>query len=59
MQVARQTVYHDAKHPSHIVLPVIPGQGQGKGTPRSGSANPSPLGAAAKAEKPVNFKGFQ
>jgi predicted acyl esterase len=24
MQVARQTVYHDAKHPSHIVLPVIP-----------------------------------
>jgi len=24
MQVARQTVFHDAKHPSHIVLPVIP-----------------------------------
>lgn len=26
MRVARQTVYHDAKHPSHIVLPVIPAQ---------------------------------
>jgi hypothetical protein len=24
MQTARQTVFHDAKHPSHIVLPVIP-----------------------------------
>lgn len=21
---ARQTIYHDAKHPSHVVLPVIP-----------------------------------
>ena len=25
LQVARQTVYHDADHPSHIVLPVFPG----------------------------------
>lgn len=24
MQVAHQTVFHDAKHPSHIVLPVVP-----------------------------------
>jgi len=24
MQTARQTVFHDAKHPSHIVLPVVP-----------------------------------
>jgi predicted acyl esterase len=24
IRVARQTVLHDAKHPSHIVLPVIP-----------------------------------
>jgi predicted acyl esterase len=22
--IARNTIYHDAKHPSHIVLPVIP-----------------------------------
>ena len=22
---ARQTVYHDAAHPSHILLPIIPG----------------------------------
>jgi predicted acyl esterase len=21
---ARQTIYHDAEHPSHIVLPIIP-----------------------------------
>jgi predicted acyl esterase len=27
MQVARQTVFHDAKHPSHIVLPVVPVKG--------------------------------
>jgi uncharacterized protein len=24
MIVARQTVYHDAMHPSHIVLPIMP-----------------------------------
>jgi hypothetical protein len=24
MQAARQTIFHDAKHPSHIVLPVVP-----------------------------------
>jgi putative CocE/NonD family hydrolase len=24
MQIARQTIYHDAAHPSHLVLPVIP-----------------------------------
>jgi hypothetical protein len=24
MQVAHQTIYHDADHPSHLVLPVIP-----------------------------------
>ena len=24
MKKARQTIYHDAEHPSHIVLPVIP-----------------------------------
>lgn len=27
MKVARQTVFHDAKHPSHIVLPVVPAKG--------------------------------
>ena|GEM_PF-39472 len=56
MQVARQTVYHDAKHPSHIVLPVIPGPE--KVIPSSESVSPPPPGAAAKAEKPINFKGF-
>ena len=25
LQVAHQTVYHDGDHPSHIVLPIIPG----------------------------------
>ncbi len=25
--VARQKVHHDAEHPSHLVLPVIPGKG--------------------------------
>jgi predicted acyl esterase len=24
IQVAHQTLYHDAQHPSHLVLPVIP-----------------------------------
>ena len=24
VQIARQSVYHDAEHPSHVVLPVIP-----------------------------------
>jgi len=24
MQVARQAIWHDATHPSHLVLPVIP-----------------------------------
>jgi len=24
MQVAEQTIYHDERHPSHIILPVIP-----------------------------------
>ena len=28
MEVAGETVYHDAKHPSHIVLPDIPAQGK-------------------------------
>ena len=28
MRVARQTVFHDAKHPSHIVLPVVPAKGK-------------------------------
>jgi len=23
-RVAQQTIYHDASHPSHIVLPLIP-----------------------------------
>ena len=27
LQVAEQTVYHDATHPSHIVLPIIPRKG--------------------------------
>jgi hypothetical protein len=27
MTVARQTIYHDTDHPSHIVLPIIPGNG--------------------------------
>ena len=22
--IAKQTIYHDAKHPSHVVLPIIP-----------------------------------
>jgi uncharacterized protein len=24
VKVAQQTVYHDAEHPSHVLLPVIP-----------------------------------
>jgi len=33
MRVAHQTVFHDAKHPSHIVLPVIPAKGNEKAPP--------------------------
>jgi hypothetical protein len=24
MTQARQTIYHDAEHPSHVVLPIMP-----------------------------------
>jgi putative CocE/NonD family hydrolase len=24
MRIARQTIYHDREHPSHLILPVIP-----------------------------------
>jgi predicted acyl esterase len=24
IEVAEQTIYHDSRHPSHIILPIIP-----------------------------------
>jgi putative CocE/NonD family hydrolase len=44
MRRARQTIHHDAAHPSHLILPVIPAKREERARPFSGKrASQSPL----------------
>ena len=38
---AKQTIYHDAEHPSAIVLPIIPRAGEKTTAPPARGANPA------------------